>query len=224
MSGLPNARSMTSSPARRSCIFNASICANAYGGRALIRRNSMTINGTSRVGGAPASFPCRCPDLPKAVLLDVGGVFFVPDARPHPRRVRACRAHSRRSTSSIARTTPAPRARSRRRRPSSTGRRVARVPRRRTSPSAASPDELRDEVARASRQRVRRRRAVDARAARRARRTARARGRPACGSASSRTPTASIGQRLAEREHPAGRPGHRRRGRVRHRLGRGRRR
>ena len=41
MSGLPNARSMTSSPARRSCIFNASICANAYGGKALIRRNSI---------------------------------------------------------------------------------------------------------------------------------------------------------------------------------------
>ena len=40
MSGLPNARSMTSSPARRSCIFNASIWANAYGGSALIRRNS----------------------------------------------------------------------------------------------------------------------------------------------------------------------------------------
>ena len=48
MSGLPNARSITSSPARRNSIFSASIWANAYGGNALMRRNSTT-------GG----YPCR---------------------------------------------------------------------------------------------------------------------------------------------------------------------
>src|SRR5207244_6844791 len=42
MSGLPNARSITSSPDRRSSVFSASTCANAYGGSALIRRNSIT--------------------------------------------------------------------------------------------------------------------------------------------------------------------------------------
>src|SRR6185436_9296846 len=41
MSGLPNARSITSLPPRRNSIFNASICANAYGGSALMRRNSI---------------------------------------------------------------------------------------------------------------------------------------------------------------------------------------
>src|SRR5436190_7715812 len=42
MSGLPNARSITSSPDRRSSIFSASTWANAYGGSALMRRNSIT--------------------------------------------------------------------------------------------------------------------------------------------------------------------------------------
>ena len=41
MSGLPNPRSMTSSPARRAASFNASISAKTYGGRPLIRRNSI---------------------------------------------------------------------------------------------------------------------------------------------------------------------------------------
>src|SRR5580658_1331157 len=41
MSGLPKPRSMTSSPARRAASFNASISAKTYGGRPLIRRNSI---------------------------------------------------------------------------------------------------------------------------------------------------------------------------------------
>src|SRR3954454_8132630 len=41
MSGLPNARSITSSPARRAAIFKASISARTYGGRPVMRRNSM---------------------------------------------------------------------------------------------------------------------------------------------------------------------------------------
>src|SRR5262249_28043312 len=52
-SGLPKARSTTSSPARRSDIFSASICANAYGGRAPIRLNS-TKEKDSR---EPVSYP-----------------------------------------------------------------------------------------------------------------------------------------------------------------------
>ena len=95
MSGLPNARSITSSPARRNCIFSASICANAYGGSALMRRNSTRCNGTS--GSAPR---IRCEfrgryrgpmPAPKAVLLDVGGIFHLPDHDRIRRRVRARR-------------------------------------------------------------------------------------------------------------------------------------
>jgi hypothetical protein len=41
MSGFPKPRSMTSSPARRAAIFNASMIVKTYGGRALIRRNSI---------------------------------------------------------------------------------------------------------------------------------------------------------------------------------------
>src|SRR4029078_5867042 len=42
MSGVPNGRSLPPRPPRRNSIFNASICANAYGGSALMRRNSIT--------------------------------------------------------------------------------------------------------------------------------------------------------------------------------------
>src|SRR3954454_10020086 len=72
-SGLPNPRSMTSTPARRNSIFNASIVANAYGGSALIRRNSIAPGYRGRraprqplcatrydtVYGAPSSVPYR---------------------------------------------------------------------------------------------------------------------------------------------------------------------
>src|SRR5581483_9471225 len=48
-SGLPNPRSMTSSPARRASIFSESMMPKTYGGRALIRRNSMTGQGSPGV-------------------------------------------------------------------------------------------------------------------------------------------------------------------------------
>src|SRR5262245_47632586 len=77
MSGLPKARSTTSSFARRSCTFRASICANAYGGSALIRRNSMTFHGTSQYVRHSLAFATV--PTPKAVLLDVGGVLLLPE-------------------------------------------------------------------------------------------------------------------------------------------------
>ena len=48
MSGFPKPRSTTSTPERRASIFSASMMPKTYGGRALIRRNSMTEHGTSR--------------------------------------------------------------------------------------------------------------------------------------------------------------------------------
>src|SRR5678816_468919 len=41
MSGLPNPRSTTSSPARRAAILSASMMPKTYGGSALMRRNSI---------------------------------------------------------------------------------------------------------------------------------------------------------------------------------------
>src|SRR5947209_14096889 len=41
MSGLPNPRSITSSPARRAAILRPSMMVKTYGGRALMRRNSI---------------------------------------------------------------------------------------------------------------------------------------------------------------------------------------
>ena len=106
MSGLPNPRSMTSSPARRASIFSASMAPNTYGGSALMRRNSMSQHGTR---GLPAGWgslsdrivprvgttarradrrPIRSSPVSEvqAVLLDLGGVFYLPD---HDRMVAA---------------------------------------------------------------------------------------------------------------------------------------
>src|SRR4051812_1766767 len=49
-SGLPNPRSTTSTPARRASTFNPSMMVKTYGGRFVIRRNSMgrTLGGPSR--------------------------------------------------------------------------------------------------------------------------------------------------------------------------------
>src|SRR5689334_13981537 len=52
MSGLPNPRSITSTPARRKLTFSASISAKAYGGSAWMRRNSMR-RGYSRTPSDP---------------------------------------------------------------------------------------------------------------------------------------------------------------------------
>src|SRR5664279_229171 len=41
-SGLPKPRSITSAPARRASTFNESMIVKTYGGRAVIRRNSIT--------------------------------------------------------------------------------------------------------------------------------------------------------------------------------------
>src|SRR4051812_19710773 len=59
MSGLPKPRSITSSPARRSSIFSASIWANAYGGRLPMRRNSIP-TGYSTGGGCGLVDRTRC--------------------------------------------------------------------------------------------------------------------------------------------------------------------
>ena len=53
-SGLPKPRSMTSLPARRAASFSASMCAKTYGGRPLIRRNSIARGYPAAVARRPA--------------------------------------------------------------------------------------------------------------------------------------------------------------------------
>src|SRR5664280_226447 len=62
-SGLPNPRSMTSRPCRRASAFRSLMVANTYGGRPLIRRNSMDqVTATPRRRGTragPSTTPVR---------------------------------------------------------------------------------------------------------------------------------------------------------------------
>src|SRR6476469_8128565 len=53
MSGLPKPRSTTSTPARRASIFRLLMIVNTYGGRLVMRRNSMGANGTGGLASGP---------------------------------------------------------------------------------------------------------------------------------------------------------------------------
>src|SRR5215831_8600989 len=91
-SGFPNPRSTTSSPARRASIFSESITPKTYGGRPLMRRNSIagTVSVCLPLAGS-VSHPMAGVAEPQsssraipwtridAVCIDVGGVVYLPD-------------------------------------------------------------------------------------------------------------------------------------------------
>ena len=144
MSGLPNARSMTSSPARRSCTFNASICGERVGRQGVDPAELHRSHGTSRsrhrwlTSSDAAGTQSGAHRRRRGVLLA--------QSRPHLGRVRARRIHAGRR---LAR----PRALRRRRRvraprPSkgSSGRTTGTRTSTRISTACAAPDDLRAEL------------------------------------------------------------------------------
>ena len=72
MSGLPNPRSITSAPFRRASIFKLLMIVKTYGGRLVIRRNSMTDDATARGPANPGPF-VRMRNSVRVVGLEKGG-------------------------------------------------------------------------------------------------------------------------------------------------------
>src|SRR5215218_6585979 len=71
MSGLPNPRSITSAPARRASIFRLLMIVNTYGGRLVMRRNSIGADASPPVLGAV------CDDAAMAKQPGEGCIFVV---------------------------------------------------------------------------------------------------------------------------------------------------